>query len=136
MKYIFKNLIIYQFTLACSFLLGQSKAFKYNLFPGTPELKDVFITEEQNSNSMELQFTGTNFDYIKSENFAPPSITLSFKNLDWTKGNFVKKCNQEPLYQYSINIPRNSNQKEIDKRLILKLDFTRIPDYKIKICRL
>ena len=46
MKYIFKNLIIYQFTLACSFLLGQSKAFKYNLFPGTPELKDVFITEK------------------------------------------------------------------------------------------
>lgn len=133
MKYIFKNLIIYQFTLACSFLLGQSKAFKYNLFPGTPELKDVFITEEQNSYSMELQFTGTNFDYIKSENFAPPSITLSFKNLDWTKGNFVKKCNQEPLYQYSINIPRNSNQKEIDKRLNLKLDFTRIPDYKIKL---
>ena len=133
MKYIFKNLIIYQFTLVCSFLLGQSKAFKYNLFPGTPELKDVFITEEQNSYSMELQFTGTNFDYIKSENFAPPSITLSFKNVDWTKGNFVKKCNQEPLYQYSINIPRNSNQKEIDKRLNLKLDFTRVPEYTLKL---
>ena len=82
---------------------------------------------------MELQFSGTNFDYVTNEKFAPPSLILSFKNLDWNKGNFTKKCDQEPLYQYSINIPRNSNQKEIDKRLNLKLDFTRIPDYKIKL---
>ena len=94
------------------FLLGQSKAFKYNLFPGTPELKDVFITEEQNSYSMELQFTGTNFDYIKSENFAPPGITLSFKNLDWAKGNFVKKCNQN-LY---INILLTYQKTVIKKK--------------------
>ena len=133
MRYIFRKLIIYQFALTYSFLIGQPKAFKYNFFPGTPELKDISITEEKNSYSMELQLTGTNFDYIKSENFAPPSITLSFKNLDWNKGNFTKKCNQEPLYQYSINIPRNKNQKEINRSLNLKLDFTRIPDYKIKL---
>jgi len=133
MKNILKITIIYQYALMCSFLLGQSKGFKYNLFSETPELKAVSIKAEKKSYIMEMQFTGTNFDYEVNENFAPPSLTLSFKNLDWNKGNFIKKCDQDPLYQYSVNIPRDRNQKEIDKRLNLKLDFTRIPDYKIKL---
>ncbi|HJN98185.1 MAG TPA: secretin and TonB N-terminal domain-containing protein, partial [Candidatus Marinimicrobia bacterium] len=37
------------------------------------------------------------------------------------------------LYQYGITIPRNSNQKEINKILQLKMDFNRVPDYLVKI---
>jgi len=133
MKNIFKIIMMYLYISTLPFLMGQGQAFKYNLFPGASKLKDIYITEEKNSYSMILEFSGTNFDYVTNENFAPPSITLLFKNVDWDKGNFTKKCDQNPLYQYSLSIPRNSNQKEIDERLRLKLDFTRIPEYKIKL---
>ena len=61
------------------------------------------------------------------------SISLLFKNVTWDKGNFSKKCDQSPLYQYSISVPRNVNQNEIDDRIKLKLDFTRVPEYSLKL---
>ena len=36
-------------------------------------------------------------------------------------------------YQYSISVPRNVNQNEIDDRIKLKLDFTRVPEYSLKL---
>ena len=80
-----------------------------------------------------MEFSGANFDYVTNETFAPPSISLLFKNVTWDKGNFSKKCDQSPLYQYSISVPRNVNQNEIDDRIKLKLDFTRVPEYSLKL---
>ncbi len=133
MKYLIKIVKVCWHILICSSLVGQTQGFKYNLFPASPKLKDIYISEEKKSYVMTMEFNGTNFDYVTSENFAPPSITLLFKNVEWDRGNFTQKCDQNPLYQYSLSIPRNANQKEIDKRLRLKLDFTRIPEYKIKL---
>ena len=64
---------------------------------------------------------------------APPSLSLLFKNVKWGKGNFSKKGDQSPLYQYSLQIPRNVNQKEVKEKIKIKLDFTRVPDYKIRM---
>ena len=59
-----------------------------------------------------MEFSGANFDYVINETFAPPSLSLLFKNVKWNKGNFSKKGDQSPLYQYSLQIPRNVNQKK------------------------
>ena len=133
MKYLLKI----QKILFCCFVLSldiiQGQGFKYDLFPPTPVLNDIYITDQQDSYTLVLEFSGANFDYLKNETFAPPSLTLLFKNVEWAKGNFTKKCEENPLYQYSLSVPRNVNQKEIDKRITLKLDFTRVPEYSIKI---
>ena len=133
MKYLLKI----QKILFCCFILSldiiQGQGFKYDLFPPTPVLNDIYTTDQQDSYTLVLEFSGANFDYLKNETFAPPSLTLLFKNVEWAKGNFTKKCEENPLYQYSLSVPRNVNQKEIDKRITLKLDFTRVPEYSIKI---
>ena len=112
---------------------GDKVSYKYELFPESPELLDVYISEEEKSYSLVMEFSATNFDYVTNETFAPPSVNLLLKNVKWKKGNFTKKTNQNPLYQYSVNIPRNNNQKEIKEKIAIKMDFTRVPEYKIKL---
>ena len=98
-----------------------------------PSLDAVYIEDNEESYQLVMEFSGANFDYVTNETFAPPSISLLFKNVTWDKGNFSKKCDQSPLYQYSISVPRNVNQNEIDDRIKLKLDFTRVPEYSLKL---
>ena len=100
-----------------------------------PQLLDIYTTEKENSYTLVMEFNNGKFEYVTTETFAPPSVSLLFKNLNWDKGNFIKKHNLGPLYQYAVSIPRNNNQKEINKMLQLKLDFTRVPDYLVKFER-
>lgn len=120
----------------CYFLLLcllQAQGSKYNPFSKTPVLNEIIFTEDKTSFILKLEFSGTNFDYVKNETFAPPSLSLIFNNVKWNKGNFTKKSEQSPLYQYSISVPRNVNQNELKDKLKLKLDFTRVPEYKLKL---
>jgi type IV pilus assembly protein PilQ len=110
----------------------QGEPFKDNLFPPAPKLEKIYASEKGKFHSLTLEFSADNFDYEIVENFAPPSLILSLKNVVWEKGNFNKKCDNEPLYQYSLSIPRDNNQKEKTKNVLLKMDFTRIPEYTIK----
>ena len=112
---------------------GDKISYKYELFPETPELLDIYISEEDKSYSLVMEFSAANFDYVTNETFAPPSLNLLLKNVEWKKGNFTKKTDKNPLYNYSVSIPRNDNQKEIKERLAIKMDFTRVPEYKIKL---
>ncbi len=105
----------------------------YNLFPPAPELDEIYILDEEDKNILVMEFSGANFDYSANETFAPPSLSILFKNVKWEKGNFVEKCDHSPLYQYSINIQRNVNQKELSDKIKLKMDFTRVPEYTIKL---
>ena len=98
-----------------------------------PQLLDIYTTEKENSHTLVMEFNNGNFEYVTTESFAPPSISILFKNVKWGRGNFIKKSNLGPLYQYAISIPRNNNQKKINKILQLKMDFTRVPDYLVKI---
>ena len=98
-----------------------------------PQLLDIYTTEKENSHTLVMEFNNGNFEYVTTESFAPPSISVLFKNIKWGQGNFIKKSSLGPLYQYAISIPRNNNQKEINKILQLKMDFTRVPDYLVKI---
>ncbi len=133
MKYILKIPKLYLYVFLIPFLFSQENSFKYNLFPPTPELKEIYIEEGEEVFTLIMEFSGANFDYVTNETFAPPSLNLLFKNVLWKKGNFSNKSDNSPLYQYSLQIPRNVNQKEIIKRLKIKLDFTRVPEYKIKM---
>ena len=120
----------------CLFLIAASlgqRSYMYDLFPKAPELLDIYISEEDKSYSLVMEFSAANFDYVTNETFAPPSVNLLLKNVKWNKGNFTKKTDQNPLYQYSVSIPRNDNQKEIKERITVKMDFTRVPEYKIKL---
>ena len=112
---------------------GDKITYKNELFPEAPELLDIYISEEDKSYSLVMEFSAANFDYVTNETFAPPSVNLLLKNVKWKKGSFTKKTDQNPLYMYSVNIPRNDNQKEIKERLTVKMDFTRVPEYKIKL---
>ncbi len=133
MKYLsdISRACFYYFIL--SLCIVQAQGYKYGLFSPTPILNDIRIQEDEQSYVLVMEFSGANFDYVTNETFAPPSLSLLFKNARWTKGNFTKKCEQSPLYQYSISVPRNVNQKELDSRIKLKLDFTRVPDYSLKL---
>ena len=123
MKYLKQILKPYLFLLYASVLFSKD----------IPELSDIYTTEGENSHTLVMEFNKGNFEYVTTESFAPPSISILFKNLNWNRGNFIKKSNLGPLYQYGITIPRNSNQKEINKILQLKMDFNRVPDYLVKI---
>ena len=133
MKYLsnISRTCIYYFIL--SLCIVQAQGYKYGLFPSTPILNDIRVQEDEESYALVMEFSGANFDYVTNETFAPPSLSLLFKNAKWTKGNFTKKCEQSPLYQYSISVPRNVNQKELNSSIKLKLDFTRVPDYSLKL---
>ena len=124
---------IYFYSFLLSLLIGQSSSSRYKFFPGTPELERLYILEEEDVFALVMEFSGANFDYVTNETFAPPSLTILFKNVKWDKGNFSKKGDQNPLYQYSLQIPRNVNQKEVKERIKIKMDFTRVPEYKIKM---
>ena len=130
MRYLSQNSRIYFCLLLC-FL--QAQGLKYNPFSKTPVLDEINIIDNESSYILKLEFSGTNFDYVTNENFAPPSLNLIFNNVKWEKGNFIKKSEQSPLYQYSISIPRSVNQNELNNKLKLKLDFTRVPEYKLKL---
>ena len=124
---------IYFYSFLLSLLIGQSSSSRYKFFPGTPELERLYILEEEDVFALVMEFSGANFDYVTNETFAPPSLTILFKNVKWDKGNFSKKGDHNPLYQYSLQIPRNVNQKEVKERIKIKMDFTRVPEYKIKM---
>ena len=130
MRYLLQHSRIYFCLLLC-FL--QAQGLKYNPFSKTPVLDEINIIDNETSYILKLEFSGTNFDYVTNENFAPPSLNLIFNNVKWEKGNFTKKSEQSPLYQYSISIPRSVNQNELNNKLKLKLDFTRVPEYKLKL---
>ncbi len=123
MKYLKQILKPYIYLIYASVLFGKD----------IPQLLDIYTTENENSHTLVMEFNKGNFEYVTTESFAPPSISILFKNLNWNRGNFIKKSNLGPLYQYGITIPRNSNQKEINKILQLKMDFNRVPDYLVKI---
>ena len=116
---------------------SQAKSLRDNIFPSASFLEKIYLTEEGKFHTLIFEFTGIESDdeikYKIDENFAPPSLILSFDNISWKKGNFTKKCDSSPLYQYSMNIPRDRNQKEEIKRAIVKLYFTRVPNYSIKL---
>ena len=98
-----------------------------------PELLDIYTTEEDSSFMLVMEFTNANIEYITSETFAPPSVTLSISRVKWERGNFTKKSSHSPLFHYTVMVPRNSNQQEIKNTLQVRMGFTRVPDYKLKL---
>ena len=98
-----------------------------------PELLDIYTTEEDSSFMLVMEFSNANIEYMTSETFAPPSVTLSISRVKWERGNFTKKSCHSPLFHYTVNVPRNSNQQEIKNTLQVRMGFTRVPDYKLKL---
>jgi type IV pilus assembly protein PilQ len=98
-----------------------------------PELLDIYTTEEDSSFMLVMEFSNANIEYMTSETFAPPSVTLSISRVKWERGNFTKKSSHSPLFHYTVNVPRNSNQQEIKNTLQVRMGFTRVPDYKLKL---
>ena len=118
MKYILYIIKSYLYLLFASLLMAKT----------TPELVDVHITLEDESYlafkkySLIMEFDNGEYEYIINEKFAPPGLILEFKNVKWSKGNFVKKSSYRPLYQFGVKVPKNVNLKEKKNRLELKLD--------------
>lgn len=98
-----------------------------------PELLDIYTTEEDSSFMLVMEFSNANIEYMTSETFAPPSVTLSISRVKWERGNFTKRSSHSPLFHYTVNVPRNSNQQEIKNTLQVRMGFTRVPDYKLKL---
>ena len=62
---------------------GDKIKYKYELFPETPKLLDIYLSEEDKSYSLVMEFNAVNFDYVTNETFAPPSVNLMLKNVSW-----------------------------------------------------
>ena len=55
--------------------------FTYSLLLGKeiPELLDIYTTEKDESYMLVLEFSNSNIEYLTTETFAPPSLSLLFK---------------------------------------------------------
>ena len=124
---------IYLYLFLVSFLIGQSSSFRNKLYPGIPELERLYIIDQEDSLALMMEFSNSNFEYIANETLTPPSLTILFNNVKWDRGNFSKKSDQSPLYQYSLQILSNANQKEEKEKIKIKMDFTRVPEYRIQM---
>ena len=113
MKHVSIIIKLHLYTFFISLLIGQSSPYRYSLFPGTPNLEDIYIVEEEEVFALMLEFSGANFDYVANEIFAPPSLNLTFKNVKWGKGNFSKK----ETTALSINILYRSQEMLTKKKL-------------------
>ena len=143
MKHTSLSIKLCLFMLSTSLVIGQWKlpgrksdgAVKIKKKETTllPELLDIYTTEEDSSFMLVMEFTNANIEYITSETFAPPSVTLSISRVKWERGNFTKKSSHSPLFHYTVMVPRNSNQQEIKNTLQVRMGFTRVPDYKLKL---
>lgn len=143
MKHTSLSIKLCLFMLSTSLVIGQWK-LPGRKFDGTgkikkketkllPELLDIYTTEEDSSFMLVMEFSNANIEYMTSETFAPPSVTLSISRVKWERGNFTKKSSHNPLFHYTVNVPRNSNQQEIKNTLQVRMGFTRVPDYKLKL---
>jgi len=104
MKYLLKIISRYGINIFILHGLVYTQAYKYGVFTSPPELENVFVDENEETYALVLEFSGANFDYVANEIFAPPSLNLTFKNVKWGKGNFSKKGDHSPLYQYSLRL--------------------------------
>ncbi len=139
---ILKNRAIF-FLISTSLVFGQWKIpgskseapaeTKKGLIKRSTELLDIYTTEEDNNFVLVLEFSNSNIHYVTNETFAPPSVTISLDKVKWERGNFTKKSSHSPLFQYVLSIPRNNNQLEIKNTLQIKMGFTRVPDYSLKL---
>ena len=123
---------IYLYLFLFSFLIGQSSSFRNKLYPGIPELERLYIIDQEDSLALMMEFSNSNFEYIANETLTPPSLTILFNNVKWDRGN-LKKSDQSPLYQYSLQILSDANQKEEKEKIKIKMDFTRVPEYRIQM---
>ena len=106
---------------------------KKSLIKRSTELLDIYTTEEDNNFVLVLEFSNSNIHYVTNETFAPPSVTISLDKVKWERGNFTKKSSHSPLFQYVLSVPRNNNQLEIKNTLQIKMGFTRVPVYNLKL---
>ena len=143
MKHTSLSIKLCLFMLSTSLVIGQWKLpgrksdgdvkIKKKEIKRLPELLDIYTTEEDSSFMLVLEFSNANVEYMTSETFAPPSVTLSISRVKWERGNFTKKSSHSPLFHYTVNVPRNNNQQEIKNTLQVRMGFTRVPDYKLKL---
>ena len=143
MKHTSLSIKLCLFMLSTSLVIGQWKLpgrksdgavkIKKKETKQLPELLDIYTTEEDSSFMLVMEFTNANIEYITSETFAPPSVTLSISRVKWERGNFTKRSSHSPLFHYTVNVPRNNNQQEIKNTLQVRMGFTRVPDYKLKL---
>ena len=143
MKHTSLSIKLCLFMLSTSLVIGQWKLpgrksdgvvkIKKKETKHLPELLDIYTTEEDSSFMLVLEFSNANVEYMTSETFAPPSVTLSISRVKWERGNFTKKSSHSPLFHYTVNVPRNNNQQEIKNTLQVRMGFTRVPDYKLKL---
>ena len=62
MKYLSKIQKVSYYYFLLSLCMVQGQGLKYNLFPPTPVLNDIYITDQEESYTLVLEFSGANFD--------------------------------------------------------------------------
>ena len=104
-----------------------------------PELLDIYTVDEAGVYSVILEFSDSDIAYVTTEKFVPPRLKIGFVNVRWTRGDFQRKTGVNPLYQYSVREPVSRHVIESENRrgrthtLEVRLDFNKIPDYKIEL---
>jgi len=81
MKYLKQILKPYIYLIYASVLFGKD----------IPQLLDIYTTEKENSYTLVMEFNNGKFEYVTTETFAPPGVSLLFKNLNWDKVISLKR---------------------------------------------
>ena len=103
------------------------------------ELLDIYTVDEAGVYSVILEFSDSDIAYVTTEKFVPPTLKIAFVNVRWTRGDFQRKTGVNPLYQYSVRKPVNRHAIEDENKrgrtytLEVRLDFNKVPDYKIEL---
>jgi len=103
------------------------------------ELLDIYTVDEAGVYSVILEFSDSDIAYVTTEKFVPPTLKIGFVNVRWTRGDFQRKTGVNPLYQYSVRKPVNRHAIEDENKLgrtytlEVRLDFNKVPDYKIEL---
>ncbi len=107
---------------------------------GAPtELVDIYTVDEAGEYSVILEFSDSDVAYVTTEKYVPPTLKIGFANVLWTRGDFQYKTGLNPLYQYSVREPvsrhavEDKNMLERTNMLEVRLDFNKIPDYRIEL---
>ena len=106
---------------------GDKINYKYELFPETPKLLDIYISEDDKSYSLVMEFSAANFDYVKNETFAPPSVNLMLKNVKWKKAMENARAyisTGASAHWDMLVFEHNIHQVNLVKQLAKKMGFT------------
>ena len=117
----------YIFTIIFSFLF-----FTIGISQDENEIRDIYTIEDDSTYSLIIDHNHKNLEYFVQEIFDPPTLIIEVNGVTWDRGNFSRKSDHSPLYQYDVKSQNKLNQsKQTITGIKLRMSFNSIPKYSV-----